>query len=104
MCSSSISTWLCRLLDLDVSHVDFLVHEQNWRPFTFFSPVLRVGGFIDVDQLNIGVMVSQPIPATFVEKSHEITFAVMLVFFVGTVIVVAFVKDDPSESIFACRL
>lgn len=48
-------------------------------------------------------MIFGPFPASFVDDSHEIAFAIVLMGLVGSMIIVAFVKHNTYQSILTSR-
>ncbi len=51
------------LFDLHVPHVNLPVHEKYWRPFTLFTPILFVHGFLNIDVFNFSLFVFYPFPS-----------------------------------------
>jgi hypothetical protein len=103
----SVSSWLGRRLNLDVKHVDLLIHEHHGRPLSWFAPVLGVGYLVDVYVMDVGMIVVDPFPASFVDKGHEIPLASlvigMIVIFIGPMIVIPFVHHHSDQSILPRR-
>lgn len=86
-------------LDLDVAHVDLLVHQQHGRPSALLAPVFRTGGLVDVHHLHLSAVVLGPLLAPLVDDGHEVALAVVLVALVWPVVVVPAVQHHSDQSI-----
>ena len=97
----AVAAGLVGRLDLDVAHVDLLVHQQHRRPSAFLAPVLGTGGLVDVNYLYLCAVVLGPLLAALVDDGHEVALAVVLVALVGAVVVVAAVEDHSDQAVLA---
>lgn len=85
-------------LDLNVPHIDLLIEQEHRRPLPLLAPVLRVGDLLDIDDVDFGLPVPQPVPASSIHESLQFSLAVVLMVRIGPMVVVPFVKYDSNQS------
>ena len=84
-------------LHLNVPHVDFLIEQEHGSPLPLLAPVLGIDDLLDIDDVNLGLAVPQPVPPPLVHKSLQLALAVMLVISIGSVVVIALMQYDPDQ-------
>jgi hypothetical protein len=106
--SGTITTWLIWLLNLNVTHVDLLVHHQHRRPSSLLTPVLRISSFIYINSLNFGSMILGPLFTPLINNRHKIastSFLIrMFMMLMRTMIVSSLVENNTHKSILSCWL
>ena len=100
----SVSSRLTDWLDLDVAHVDLLVHDEHGGPTLLLAPMFGAGGFKDIDYLYLCSVVFDPLFSSFVYYSHEISLRVISLILIWSMIIHSFMEDNPNDSVLASWL
>ena len=103
MGSCPVSTGFTWRLHLNITHVYLLVHQQHRSPLTLLSPVLWVGGLVDINNLNFSSVILDPISSPLVHNGHKISSTIMGVASIGSMIVIPLLQNNSNKSKFACR-
>lgn len=106
MGSCPVSTGFTWRLHLNITHVYLLVHQQHRSPLTLLSPVLWVGGLVDINNWNFSSVIFDPISSPLVHNSHEISSTIMVFMITsrwGSMEVISLMQDNPNKSEFASR-
>ena len=90
-------------LDLNVSHVYFLVQKKHGSPLAWLSPVVWVSSLLNVHYLDISPVILQPLFTSSVHDRLEVTLAVMVVFLIWSMVIISFVENDSHQPEFTCR-
>lgn len=99
---STISTRLTWRLNLNISHINLSIKEENRSPITLFTtPIIKITSLFYIYDCNFRSVILDPLSSSFIQNSHVITLTIMIMLTIRSMIIMTFVKNNTHYSVFS---